>query len=76
MGQGDLAGLQYKWQCAQGGRQSLHPAAAPFHVGGDTGAAMAIGAALTRMAASARKFDVASAKQADLALVAAVAPSD
>ena len=43
---------------------------------GDTGAAMAIGAALTRMAASARKFDVASAKQADLALVAAVAPSD
>ncbi len=43
---------------------------------GDTEPAMAIGAALTRMAASARKFDVASAKQADLALVAAVAPSD
>jgi len=42
---------------------------------GDTGPAMAIGAALTRMAASARKFDAESVKRGDLALVAAVAPS-
>jgi len=37
---------------------------------------MALGAALTRMAASARKFDPASVRERDLALVAAVAPSD
>jgi ParB family chromosome partitioning protein len=42
---------------------------------GETGPAMAIGAALTRMAASARKFDVESVKRGDLALVAAVASS-
>jgi ParB family chromosome partitioning protein len=39
---------------------------------GDTAPAMAMGAALTRMATSARKFDVASVKSGDLALVAAV----
>jgi ParB family chromosome partitioning protein len=39
---------------------------------GETRAAMAIGAALTRMAASARRFDTASVRERDLALVAAV----
>jgi ParB family chromosome partitioning protein len=43
---------------------------------GDSGPAMAMGAALTRMAASARKFDAASVRQSDLALVAAVASGD
>ena len=43
---------------------------------GDTKAPMTVAAALTRMSASARKFDVASVKQSDLALVAAVASSD
>ncbi len=43
---------------------------------GDTEAPMALGAVLTRMAASARKFDAASVNQRDLALVAAVAGSD
>ncbi len=37
---------------------------------------MALGAALTRMSASARKFDAASVRERDLALVAAVADSD
>ncbi|HEX2486233.1 MAG TPA: ParB/RepB/Spo0J family partition protein [Myxococcota bacterium] len=37
---------------------------------------MALGAALTRMAASARKFDPASVRERDLALVAAVASGD
>ena len=41
---------------------------------GDTKPAMPIAAALTRMSASARKFDTASVRQQDLALVAAVAP--
>jgi hypothetical protein len=36
---------------------------------------MAIRAALTRMAASAKKFDLATVKQGDVALVAAVAPA-
>lgn len=40
---------------------------------GDTRPAMAIGEALTRMAAGARKFDPATVKSGDLALVAAVA---
>jgi ParB family chromosome partitioning protein len=40
---------------------------------GDTGPAMAIGPALTRMAAAARGFDVGSVRERDLALVAAVA---
>jgi ParB family chromosome partitioning protein len=40
---------------------------------GETGPAMAIGAALTRMAASARTFDASSVRERDLALVAAVA---
>jgi ParB family chromosome partitioning protein len=39
---------------------------------GDTTPPMAIGAALTRMAASARTFDIESVRQQDLALVAAV----
>jgi len=39
---------------------------------GETKPAMAIGAALTRMATSARKFDVETVRQSDLALVAAV----
>lgn len=43
---------------------------------GDTEPAMPIAAALTRMAASAKKFDVGSVKQGDLALVAAVASDD
>ncbi|MHC4447793.1 MAG: chromosome partitioning protein ParB [Planctomycetota bacterium] len=40
---------------------------------GDTAPPMALAAALTRMAASARKFDLDSVKSGDLALVAAVA---
>lgn len=40
---------------------------------GDTRPAMPIGEALTRMAAGARKFDPATVKSGDLALVAAVA---
>jgi len=40
---------------------------------GDTAPAMAIGAALTRMAAAARTFDAGSVRERDLALVAAVA---
>jgi ParB family chromosome partitioning protein len=40
---------------------------------GEAGPAMAIGAALTRMAAAARAFDVGSVRERDLALVAAVA---
>ena len=43
---------------------------------GDTKPAMAIGAALTRMASSARKFDLGSVKSGDLALVAAVGAGD
>ena len=39
---------------------------------GDTGPAMAIGAALTRMATSAKKFDVGKVKESEIALVAAV----
>jgi ParB family chromosome partitioning protein len=39
---------------------------------GDTAAAMELGAALTRMSASARKFDTQSVRERDLALVAAV----
>jgi len=39
---------------------------------GDTRPAMPIGEALTRMAAAAKKFDAASVKAGDLALVAAV----
>ena len=39
---------------------------------GDDKPAMATGAALTRMATSAKKFDVGSVKDRDLALVAAV----
>ncbi len=42
---------------------------------GETAPAMPIGAALTRMAASARKFDVGAVRERDLALVAAVAPT-
>jgi ParB family chromosome partitioning protein len=38
--------------------------------------AMSIGAALTRMAAAARGFDVESVRERDLALVAAVAPPE
>ena len=37
---------------------------------------MAIGAALTRMATTAKKFDVSSVKPGDLALVAAVASDE
>ena len=40
---------------------------------GETEPAMAMGAALTRMAASARKFNVSTVREQDLALVAAVA---
>jgi len=40
---------------------------------GDTGPPMPLPAALTRMAASARRFDVGSVRERDLALVAAVA---
>jgi len=43
---------------------------------GDTAPPMPIGAALTRMAASAKKFDVAAVRERDLALVAAVAPAE
>jgi ParB family chromosome partitioning protein len=43
---------------------------------GETGPAMPIGAALTRMAAAARTFNVGSVRERDLALVAAVAPSE
>jgi ParB family chromosome partitioning protein len=43
---------------------------------GDTKPPMPIGAALTRMAASARKFDVGSVRERDLALVAAVLPAE
>lgn len=43
---------------------------------GDTAPPMPVAAALTRMAASARKFDVASVRERDLALVAAVAPAE
>ena len=43
---------------------------------GDTGPAMPIGAALTRMAAAARSFNVGSVRERDLALVAAVAPAE
>ncbi len=43
---------------------------------GDAKPAMPIASALTRMAASAKKFDVGSVKQGDLALVAAVAADD
>ena len=39
---------------------------------GDTKPAMAVGAALTRMASSAKKFDVAKVKDSEIALVAAV----
>jgi ParB family chromosome partitioning protein len=41
---------------------------------GETGPAMPIAAALTRMAAAAKRFDVSTVKQGDLALVAAVSP--
>jgi ParB family chromosome partitioning protein len=41
----------------------------------ETGLAMAIGAALTRMAASARKFDPAAVRERDLQLVAAASGS-
>jgi ParB family chromosome partitioning protein len=40
---------------------------------GDTSPPMRLGPALTRMAAAARRFDVASVRERDLALVAAVA---
>jgi ParB family chromosome partitioning protein len=43
---------------------------------GDTRPAMAVGAALTRMAASVRKFDIDSVNPGDLALVAAVASEE
>lgn len=43
---------------------------------GETAPPMAMGAALTRMAASARKFDVDSVREQDLALVGAVVGSD
>lgn len=43
---------------------------------GETEPAMPIAAALTRMAASAKKFDPGSVKQGDLALVAAVSSSE
>jgi len=43
---------------------------------GETGPAMPIGAALTRMAAAARSFNVGSVRERDLALVAAVAPAE
>ncbi len=43
---------------------------------GDTKPPMAMGPALTRMAASARKFDVDSVREQDLALVGAVAGGD
>ena len=43
---------------------------------GETKPPMAIGPALTRMAASARKFNVDSVREQDLALVGAVAGSE
>jgi ParB family chromosome partitioning protein len=43
---------------------------------GDTTPPMPVAAALTRMAAAARTFDVASVRERDLALVAAVAPAE
>jgi len=43
---------------------------------GETKPAMPIGSALTRMLASAKKFDADSVKRGDLALVAAVASAD
>jgi ParB family chromosome partitioning protein len=43
---------------------------------GDSTPPMAIGAALTRMAASARGFDVASVREQDLAIVAAMSSGD
>jgi ParB family chromosome partitioning protein len=43
---------------------------------GDTAPPMPLPAGLTRMAASARKFDVASVRERDLALVAAVAADE
>ncbi|HTO68306.1 MAG TPA: ParB N-terminal domain-containing protein [Myxococcota bacterium] len=43
---------------------------------GETAPAMPIGAALVRMAASAKKFDPAGVRERDLALVAAVASDD
>ncbi|MFI5315591.1 MAG: ParB N-terminal domain-containing protein [Myxococcota bacterium] len=43
---------------------------------GETAPAMPIGAALTRMAASARKFDPGSVRERDLALVAAVSSGE
>jgi len=43
---------------------------------GDTKPAMPIGEALTRMAAAAKKFDLASVKPGEIALVAAVASSE
>ena len=42
---------------------------------GDTKAAMALGAALTRMATSAKKFDLSSVKPGEVALVAAASPA-
>lgn len=42
----------------------------------DTGPPMAIGAALTRMAASARTFNVSTVREQDLALVAAVSSGE
>jgi ParB family chromosome partitioning protein len=43
---------------------------------GETGPPMALAAALTRMAASAKTFDLASVRSGELALVAAVAPGE
>ena len=43
---------------------------------GDTAPPMPIGAALTRMAASAKKFDVGKVRERDLALVAAVSSGE
>lgn len=43
---------------------------------GETKPPMAVGAALTRMAASARKFNVSTVREQDLALVAAVSSGD
>jgi ParB family chromosome partitioning protein len=43
---------------------------------GESAPPMAMGAALTRMTASARKFDVGKVRESDLALVAAVSSGD
>ena len=43
---------------------------------GDTKPPMELSAALTRMSAAARKFDLGSVRQGDLALVAAVVADD